>query len=172
MKYHFHSVGEPQLSLKLERSGKNWKPADLHSTLIARVAVRDSRPASPIRVLIRRAHHLEPRTAPDSPDSDSSHSITARSKVQAQPTPADLCRGCAVTFALTGSFGAESGPARRPRRHRVVLTWHHSLARCLSKSELEFKRVVLGGANTVRRERRAQMRSAAHALHFLAVGRG
>ena len=32
--------------------------------MIARVAARDSRPASPIRVLIRRAHHLEPRTVP------------------------------------------------------------------------------------------------------------
>ena len=36
----------------------------LPSILIALVAARDSRAASPIRILIRRAQHPEPRTAP------------------------------------------------------------------------------------------------------------
>ena len=58
LKYGFR-WGEPP-TFKLKGSGNlGTEPS---SFLIVLVAVRLSRPASPIRILIRRAQHLEPRT--------------------------------------------------------------------------------------------------------------
>jgi hypothetical protein len=52
--------GTPTFKLR----GPKLSEPDFPSILIALVAARDSRAASPIRVLIRRAQHPEPRTAP------------------------------------------------------------------------------------------------------------
>ena len=56
----FSLGGDPNFQIKRSEALRTG----LSSILIVLVAVRDSRAASPIRVLIRRAQYPEPRTAP------------------------------------------------------------------------------------------------------------